>query len=110
MSFDNLTINFLACLWQDWVLTHLLRRPLRVYSDQDMSNVLKLSTSKYGSVNRVFIVAKQDNVIIPSFQQLMVTKNPPTEVQEIAKSDHMVMMCRVVELSKRLNQISKKYN
>ena len=101
--------NFLVCLWQDWVLATLLVRPLRVYSDQDMSNVLRLSTQKYGSVKRVFIISDQDKIIVPSFQRLMVTRNPPTEVQEIATSDHMVMMSRVVELSVRLNNISLNY-
>ncbi|KAM7470212.1 hypothetical protein LguiA_008395 [Lonicera macranthoides] len=83
----------------DWVLATLLSRPSRVYSEQDMSNVLKLSTEKYGSVNRVFIISGQDKILIPSFQRLMVTRNPPTEVQEIATSDHIVMISRVDELS-----------
>ncbi|KAM7470209.1 hypothetical protein LguiA_008392 [Lonicera macranthoides] len=84
---------------EDWVLATLLTRPSRVYSEQDMSNVLKLSTEKYGSVNRVFIISGQDKLLVPSFQQLMVTRNPPTEVQEIATSDHIVMLSRVDELS-----------
>ncbi|KAM7474931.1 hypothetical protein LguiB_022174 [Lonicera macranthoides] len=95
---------------EDWVLANLLKRPVRVYSEQDMLNVLTLSTSKYGSVNRVFIVSGQDKVLLPTFQRLMTMRNPPTEVQEIATSDHMVMMSTVDELFIRLNDISQKYN
>ncbi|KAM7470700.1 hypothetical protein LguiA_008883 [Lonicera macranthoides] len=95
---------------EDWVLANLLGRLLRVYSEQDKSNVLTLSTSKYGSVNRVFIVSGQDKVVLPSFQRLMTTRNPPTEIQEIATSDHMVMMSTVDELFIRLNNISQNYN
>ncbi|KAM7474455.1 hypothetical protein LguiB_021698 [Lonicera macranthoides] len=94
---------------EDWVLATLLARPSLLYSEQDISNVLMLSTEKYGSVNRVFIISGQDKIQVPSFQQLMVTRNPPTEVQEIATSDHMVMMSRVDELSVRLNNISLSY-
>ncbi|KAM7474933.1 hypothetical protein LguiB_022176 [Lonicera macranthoides] len=94
---------------QDWILTTKLVRMLHVYSDQDMSNVLMLTKKNYGSVKRVFIISGQDKIIVPSFQKLMVTKNPPTEVQEIATSDHMVMMSRVAELSVRLNNISLTY-
>ncbi|KAM7474930.1 hypothetical protein LguiB_022173 [Lonicera macranthoides] len=95
---------------EDSVLADPLDRPLRIYSQQDKSNVLTLSTCKYGSVNRVFIVAGKDNVVLPTYQWLMTTRNPPTEVQEIASSDHMVMMSAVAELSIRLNDISQKYN
>ncbi|KAM7474932.1 hypothetical protein LguiB_022175 [Lonicera macranthoides] len=95
---------------EDWVLANLLGRLLRVYSEQDMSNVLTLSTSKYGSVNRVFIVSGQDKVLLPTFQRLMTTRNPPTEIQEISTSDHMVMMSTVDELFIRLNNISQNYN
>ncbi|KAM7470206.1 hypothetical protein LguiA_008389 [Lonicera macranthoides] len=94
---------------EDWVLATLLTRPSPVYSEQDMLNVLKLSTEKYGSVNRVFIISGQDKLLVPSFQRLMVTRNPPTEVQEIATSDHIVMTSRVDELSMRLNNISLSY-
>ncbi|KAM7474458.1 hypothetical protein LguiB_021701 [Lonicera macranthoides] len=88
----------------DWVLATLLTRPSRVYSEQNMLNVLKLSTEKYGSVNRVFIISGQDKLLVPSFQQLMVKRNPPTEVQEIATSDHIVMSSRVDELSRTISK------
>ncbi|KAM7474451.1 hypothetical protein LguiB_021694 [Lonicera macranthoides] len=88
----------------DWILATLLERPSRDYSEQDMSNVLMLSTKKYGSVNRVFIISGQDKLLVPSFQQLMVKRNPPTEVQEITTSDHMVMLSRVDELSNDNNR------
>ncbi|CAK9153121.1 unnamed protein product [Ilex paraguariensis] len=42
------------------------------------------------------------------FQQWMIDRNPPTEVRKITGSDHMVMMCKPIELSVHLHDIAKK--
>ncbi|KAI8563601.1 hypothetical protein RHMOL_Rhmol03G0122000 [Rhododendron molle] len=41
---------------------------------------------------RVFIVSEKDEVGKKDFQQWMIDKNPPDEVEKIRGSDHMVMI------------------
>ncbi|KAM7474456.1 hypothetical protein LguiB_021699 [Lonicera macranthoides] len=93
---------------EDWILATLLVRPLPLYSDQDMENVLMLSSNKYGLVKQAFIISEQDNAIIPNFQHLMIMRNPPTELQKILTSDHMVMISKPFELPVHLNNIAQK--
>ncbi|KAM7470205.1 hypothetical protein LguiA_008388 [Lonicera macranthoides] len=73
-----------------------------------MENVLMLSSNKYGLVKQAFIISEQDNAIIPNFQRLMIMKNPPTEVQKILTSYHMVMITKPFELPVHLNNIAQK--
>ncbi|KAK4340278.1 hypothetical protein RND71_041740 [Anisodus tanguticus] len=71
---------------------HYVLRPLYAYSVEDVNKEILLSSKRYGSVRRVFIVAAEDKLLKKEFQQRMIEKNPPDEVKEIPGSDHMVMM------------------
>ena len=91
-------------------LATLLLRPLRLFSDEDLSKQLMLSTKKYGSVKRVFIIAEKDKTMKRDFQLWMIERNPPNDVVEIKGSDHMVMMSKTIELWSRLQGIAEKYS
>ncbi|KAF3667798.1 putative ribonuclease H protein-like, partial [Capsicum annuum] len=78
----------------DWALATMLVRPRYLYNLEDISKVMALSSNRYGSVRRVFIVAGEDKQLTKEFQQWMIERNPPDEVKEIPDADHMVMMSR----------------
>lgn len=98
--------NFL----QDVELATMLMRPLRLFSEEDMSKELKLSKKKYGSVNRVFLISDGDLVGRRDFQLWMIERNPPNRVVEIRGSDHMVMMSKPLELWEHLQKIAANYS
>ncbi|KAF4393148.1 hypothetical protein G4B88_001882, partial [Cannabis sativa] len=75
---------------EDLVLALTLLRPYDQFSNEELlSEQLKLTKEKYGSVRRVFIVCDQDYVIEESMQRWMIEKNPPHEVMVINQTDHM---------------------
>ncbi|KAF3435684.1 hypothetical protein FNV43_RR22775 [Rhamnella rubrinervis] len=95
---------------QDLELASVLIRPLPLFSEEDMSRELMLSENKYGSVNRVFIVAENDMVNRRDFQWWMIERNQPNDVLEITGSDHMVMMSKPLDLYIHLKAIAEKYS
>ncbi|CAK9154320.1 unnamed protein product [Ilex paraguariensis] len=95
---------------KDLVLAMLLLRLLRLFSDEDMSKELMLSSKRHGSVDRVFVICGEDELLKKDFQRWMVEKNHPNEVVEITGSDHMAMMSKPVELSVHLRCIADKYS
>ncbi|XP_057964839.1 methyl jasmonate esterase 1-like [Malania oleifera] len=95
---------------EDLTLASMLVRPFRVFTQEEQSRELVLSTENYGSVRRVYIISNEDNNEKPNFQRWMVMKNPPDEVKIIADSDHMVMISQPIELYVHLQNIAKKYS
>ncbi|XP_027163745.1 probable esterase PIR7A [Coffea eugenioides] len=95
---------------EDLALATMLLRPLFLYSEEDMTKELMLTTRNYGSVSRVFIIADEDKLQEKGFQEWMIQKNPPDEVVEITGSDHMVMISKPIELLVRLLGIAGKYS
>lgn len=96
---------------QDWALATTLMRPLRLFSDEDMSKELVFTTRNYGSVKRVFIVCEQDKLADKDgLISWMIKKNPPHQVVEIEGSDHMVMMSKPIELCHHLLHIASVYD
>ncbi|MED6159695.1 hypothetical protein PIB30_044621 [Stylosanthes scabra] len=93
---------------QDWNLATTLMRPLRLFSD--ITKVLTLSHTKYGSVNRVFVMSEKDLAITPDLQRWMIEHNPPHRTVKIAGSDHMVMMSKPINLCLRLQSIAGSYD
>ncbi|CAK9179728.1 unnamed protein product [Ilex paraguariensis] len=71
------TLNISTLNQEDLALAMLLLRPLRLYSDEDMSKVLMMSSKRYGSVDRVFAICDEDKLVKKGFQRWMVEKNPP---------------------------------
>ena len=95
---------------QDVDLASMLLRPMRLYSEENMSNELKLSNEKYGSVRRVFILAEKDELVKTDLQRWMIMKNRPDQVEEIKGSDHMVMISKPLELFVLLQSIGRNYS
>ncbi|KAF3630203.1 hypothetical protein P3S67_019913 [Capsicum chacoense] len=93
---------------QDWALATTLVRPLYLYSLDDISKEMVLTSKKYGSVRRAYIVAAEDKVLSKEFQQLMIEKNPPDQVEEISGSDHAPMMSKPGQLFTLLLRIANK--
>ncbi|OVA10517.1 hypothetical protein BVC80_8985g54 [Macleaya cordata] len=92
---------------KDLSLATMLIRPIRLYSEEDMSKQIVLSQEKYGSIRRVYVVCDQDKVIPKDFQLWMIKKNPTADVKEITGSDHMVMFSKPQELSACLQEIAE---
>ena len=107
--FIVVVISFWAQIFQDLALGTMLMRPLRLFSEEDMSKDLMLS-KKYASVKRVFIISEEDKLAKKDFQLWMIEENPPDAVKEIKGSDHMVMMSKPKELWVHLQAIAEKYS
>ncbi|GMY05945.1 salicylic acid-binding protein 2-like [Fagus crenata] len=95
---------------EDLTLATFLLRPLRLFSDEDLAKQLMISTEKYGSVKRVYIISEKDKVARRDLQLWMIERNPPNDVVEIKESDHMVMMSKPIELWGHLQGIAEKYS
>ncbi|MCD7462970.1 hypothetical protein HAX54_049694 [Datura stramonium] len=67
--------------------------PLYLYSLDDMSKEIVLSSKRYGSVRRVFIVAAEDKTLPKQFQQWMIEKNPPDEERGRWKRSQALITC-----------------
>ncbi|MCD7457988.1 hypothetical protein HAX54_036735 [Datura stramonium] len=100
------TLNATTIYSKDLALATTLVRPIYLYSTEDISKEMVLSSKRYGSVRRVFVVAAEDKILTKEFQLSMIEKNPPDEVKEISGSDHMVMMSKPLELFTTLLHIA----
>jgi hypothetical protein len=85
----------------------LLRPGSTFYTDPEKKDML--SQENYGSVNRIFILCKQDKAIELEFQKWMVEQSPDTEVKELEGADHMAMFSQPEELSSLLIEIAEKH-
>ncbi|KAF3630207.1 methyl jasmonate esterase 1-like [Capsicum chacoense] len=95
---------------QDLALAATLVRPVYLYSVGEVTKEIVLSSKRYGSVKRVFIVATENNALKKEFLNLMIEKNPPDEMEEIPDSDHMTMMSKPLHLFITLLSIANKYS
>nr|XP_025623068.1 methylesterase 3-like isoform X2 [Arachis hypogaea] len=104
------TANISAMYQMDWNLATTLVRPLKLFSNKDITKVLTLSHTKYSSVSRIFVVSEKDLVVSPNLQRWMIEHNPPNRVVEIAGSDHMIMMSKPIDLCLQLQSIAANYD
>ncbi|XP_049350438.1 methyl jasmonate esterase 1-like [Solanum verrucosum] len=95
---------------EDLTLATTLVRPFYLYSAEDVSKEIVLTNKRYGSVRRVFIVAPENNALKKEFQQWMIEKNPPDEMEQIEGSDHATMMSKPQQLFITLLRIANKYS
>ncbi|CAN6685789.1 unnamed protein product [Malus baccata var. baccata] len=102
-------LNISSLNKEDVALGSMLMRPIRLFSEEDLSKKLKLTNENYGSVNRVYVISEGDLVGKKDFQRWMINKNRPNNVVEITGSDHMVMISKPLELWLHLQIIIKKY-
>ncbi|KAF7848963.1 hypothetical protein BT93_L1390 [Corymbia citriodora subsp. variegata] len=109
--------NFLASkLYQlsppeDLTLASVLVRPLRMFPDKSRFKAeATVTTVRYGSVRRVYIVCDKDLVIKEDLQRWMIEIDPTDEVCVIPNSDHMVMFSKPLEFCSTLKQIAENYS
>ncbi|CAN1133552.1 Methylesterase 8 [Linum perenne] len=91
----------------DRALATTLMRPVKLFADEDLSEVIVLTEERYGSVRRVFIVSEKDQVSKKEFQLWMIERNPPDDVVEVLGSDHMVMVSKPKILLAHLLEIAE---
>ncbi|KAJ0040602.1 hypothetical protein Pint_28171 [Pistacia integerrima] len=79
------------------------------FCKEDISKGSLLTKERYGSIDRIYVMCGDDEVIEPEFQREMIENDPPKEVFTISGADHMPMLSKVEELSKILEDIAYKY-
>lgn len=96
---------------QDLELAKMLIRPSRLFME-DFAKDSLLTEGKFGSVNRVFIICEEDQVMKEEFQRWMIEYNNPTltedEVMVIRGADHMMMLSKPEELCQCLTTVAEK--
>ncbi|KAA0031271.1 methylesterase 3-like isoform X1 [Cucumis melo var. makuwa] len=102
-------LNISTIYGKDLTLATLLMRPVPLFTEKDMSDVLKLSERNYGSVKRVFVMSGMDLVSNKEFQRWMIENNSPDRVVEMEGSDHMVMMSKPFQLCAHLQLLAQYY-
>jgi hypothetical protein len=75
----------------------------------NVSPPTNITEEKYGTVPRVYILAKKDYAIDENSAHLMIKINPPKEVHEI-DTDHSVFFSAVEQLSGVLTKTAAKYD
>jgi hypothetical protein len=88
----------------------LLRPGSQFMDDPVMKDETLLTDGNYGSVKRVFVIAKADSSMTEDMQRRMVDLSPGAEVEEIAGADHMAMISKPKELCDVLVKIANKYD
>ncbi|XP_042493202.1 salicylic acid-binding protein 2-like [Macadamia integrifolia] len=94
---------------QDLTLAMMLMRPGSFFQE-DLSKGKAFSEEGFGSVNRIYIVCKEDLAITDEFQYWMIENNPVKEVMEMKDADHMPMLSKPNELCSCLVEIGNKYS
>ncbi|KAL4362258.1 hypothetical protein GQ457_04G035340 [Hibiscus cannabinus] len=77
---------------------------------KDLSKDSLLTKENFGSVNRVYIVCKDDLLIKESLQKWYIENSPAADVKFIEGADHMPMFSKPHDLCKCLQQVADKYN
>ncbi|KAH9711679.1 methylesterase 10 [Citrus sinensis] len=82
---------------QDLELTKMLVRPTGFFVE-DLSKESLLTKEKFGSVDRVYVICKEDEVMKEDFQRAMIEDYHPKQVVSISAAGHMVMLSKPEEL------------
>lgn len=89
-------------------LAKVLLRPFKFFME-DLAEQSLLTEAKYGSVQRVFVVCKEDEVMKQDFVQWMIDNSPTEQVKLIDGADHMVMLSKPKDLCKILLKVAHNY-
>ncbi|XP_065873725.1 salicylic acid-binding protein 2-like [Euphorbia lathyris] len=93
---------------EDLELGKILYRPASFFV-ADLAKTKKFTDEKYGSVNRVYIVCDNDNIVTEDFQRWTIEFSGIKDVIEINGSDHMPMTSKPHELCHHLIEVANKY-
>ncbi|KAL5836897.1 hypothetical protein ACOSQ3_014066 [Xanthoceras sorbifolium] len=87
----------------------MLVRPTGLFVG-DFSKECLLTKEKFGSVDRFFVICKEDEVFKEEFQQMIINNYHPKETKIIDGAGHMVMFSKPRELCLTLQDIANKNN
>ncbi|KAJ0097114.1 hypothetical protein Patl1_28781 [Pistacia atlantica] len=102
------TTAYKHCQLEDLELGKTLVRPTGLFLE-DLSKESLLTKEKYGSVDRVFIMCEEDEVMKEDFQRMMIQNYQPKEVKKISEAGHMVMLSWPREFSQTILDIAVNY-
>ncbi|CAK7339425.1 unnamed protein product [Dovyalis caffra] len=94
--------------FDDIELARVLIRPHKFFLE-DLAKESLLSKAKFGSVERVFVVCKEDGVFGEEIQQWIIENSPTKEVKFIEGAAHMVMLSKPKDICLCLEEIAEKY-
>ncbi|CAL9151584.1 unnamed protein product [Musa hybrid cultivar] len=89
---------------EDLTLARTLVRPSSVFLE-DLASMPPFSPSRYGSVEKVYVVCAQDERISEGFQRWMNKNNPVKVVKEMEDADHMAMFSTPKQLFQCLSDV-----
>lgn len=96
------------CQAEDLELAKMLVRRSGLFQD-DLVKESLLTEEKFGSVDRVFVMCEEDQLVKMDFQKWIIENSPPKQVKSIAGADHMVMLSKPKELCLCLVEIADEY-
>ncbi|XVF59500.1 hypothetical protein PTKIN_Ptkin07bG0280700 [Pterospermum kingtungense] len=106
--------NFLAArLFQcspkeDLELAKTLVRPTGLFL-KDLAKNCLLTKGNFGSVDRVFVLCKEDELFSEDFQRWFIENSPTKDVKVIEGADHMAMLSKPKELCLCFLEIAEEY-
>ncbi|MFS7955850.1 putative alpha/Beta hydrolase [Helianthus anomalus] len=89
-------------------LANMLIRPSHFFLE-DMSKDSLLTSDRYGSISRVYVVCEGDRVMDEEFQRFVIKDNPPKEVKSFPGVGHMIMLSHSKDISLYLQEIADRY-
>ncbi|KAL9461463.1 hypothetical protein AB3S75_004457 [Citrus x aurantiifolia] len=98
------TALFKRCQLEDLELTKMLVRPTGFFVE-DLSKESLLTKEKFGWVDRVYVICKEDEVMKEDFQRAMIEDYHPKQVVSISAAGHMVMLSKPEELCQILLEV-----
>ncbi|KAK4840138.1 hypothetical protein QYF36_000773 [Acer negundo] len=103
------TTMYKLCSLEDLEQGKMLVRPTGLFVE-DFSKEGKLTKEKFGSVNRVFVFCKEDDVVTEEFQQMMIDNYHPKETKIIDGAGHMAMFSKPRQLCQISEDVANKYH
>ncbi|GMN29904.1 hypothetical protein TIFTF001_002608 [Ficus carica] len=92
------------CQTEDLILAKMLLRPSGLFLE-DLAKESMVTSEKFGSVRRVFVVCEDDGLLEEDFQRWLIENSKTKEVKLILGADHMVMLSKPQESCLCLLQI-----
>ncbi|KAM0068137.1 putative alpha/beta hydrolase-1 [Helianthus debilis subsp. tardiflorus] len=102
------TMMYQNCQPEDLALAKTLIRPSHFFLE-DMSKDSLLTSDRYGSISRVYVVCEGDRVVDEEFQRFVIEDSPPNEVKSFPGAGHMIMLSIPKDISLYLQDIAARY-
>ncbi|KAF5799844.1 putative alpha/beta hydrolase-1 [Helianthus annuus] len=103
------TMMYHNCQPEDMALANMLIRPSHFFLE-DMSKDSLLTSDRYGSISRVYVVCEGDRVMDEEFQRFVIKDSPPKEVKSFPGVGHMIMLSHSKDISLYLQEIADRYS